>query len=358
MVEKFKGKLAFGCMRLPMLSEDKVDIEQFKKMVDIFLENGYNYFDTAHGYLNGLSEKALKEGLTSRYPRDQYILVNKLTHTFFNSEEEIEPLVRSQLEICGVDYFDIYLMHCQTAGIYEHFKKCNGYQKAFELKEKGLFNHIGFSFHDSPEVLDMILTENPGVEFVQLQFNYLDFEDKGVQAKKCYEVCVKHGKHVLVMEPVRGGKLANLPNNAKKILDDLNNGSNASYALRFCAGFENIKMILSGMSTIEQMEDNVKVMKDVKPLNETELEAVQKVVEIFRNTEVIDCTKCEYCMPVCPINMPIPEIFKRSNENNKIAYMKLGTLASECLRCGACEHECPQHLPIRELLEKVADKFE
>jgi predicted aldo/keto reductase-like oxidoreductase len=204
----------------------------------------------------------------------------------------------------------------------------------------------------------MILTENPGIEFVQLQFNYLDYEDKWTRAKECYEVCVKHGKYVLVMEPVRGGRLANLPNDAKKILDDLNNGSNASYALRFCAGFENIKMILSGMSTIEQMEENVKVMKDVQPLNEKEMEAVQKVIEIFRNTKMIECTKCEYCMPVCPINMPIPEIFKRSNENNKLAYMKLDTLASECLRCGACENECPQHLPIRELLEKVVEKFE
>lgn len=358
MVEKFKGKLAFGCMRLPMIDENTVDIEQFKEMVDIFLENGYNYFDTAHGYINGLSEKAIKEGLTSRYPRDKYILVNKLTHTYFNSEEEIEPLVRSQLEICGVDYFDIYLMHCQTTSIYEHFKKCNGYQKAFELKEKGLFKHIGFSFHDTPEVLDMILTENPEIEFVQLQFNYLDYEFTGTQAKRCYEVCVKHGKHVLVMEPVRGGRLANLPNNAKKILDDLNNGSNASYALRFCAGFENIKMILSGMSNVEQMLDNVKVMKDVKPLTEEEHKAIEKVIEVFRNNEKIECTKCEYCMPVCPINMPIPEIFKRSNENNKLGYLSLSTRASECLRCGACEHECPQHLPIRELLEKVADKFE
>lgn len=275
-MDKVKKNFGFGCMRLPMNGEE-VDLEQTKKMVDTFIEQGFNYFDTAHGYIQGKSEKALKECLTSRYPRDKYILTDKLTANFFKKEEDIRPLFESQLEICGVDYFDFYLMHAQGAGNYAHFKECHAYETAFELKKEGKVRHVGISFHDKPEVLEQILTEYPEVEVVQIQFNYVDYDDPAVQSRACYEVCRKHNKPVIVMEPVKGGNLVNLPEDAKAVLDELYGGSPASYAIRFAAGFPGMMMVLSGMSSMEQMNDNLSYMKDFQPLNEAELAAVKKV---------------------------------------------------------------------------------
>ena len=260
-MDKVKKNFGFGCMRLPMNGEE-VDLEQTKKMVDTFIEQGFNYFDTAHGYIQGKSEKALKECLTSRYPRDKYILTDKLTANFFKKEEDIRPLFESQLEICGVDYFDFYLMHAQGAGNYAHFKECHAYETAFELKKEGKVRHVGISFHDKPEVLEQILTEYPEVEVVQIQFNYVDYDDPAVQSRACYEVCRKHNKPVIVMEPVKGGNLVNLPEDAKAVLDELYGGSPASYAIRFAAGFPGMMMVLSGMSSMEQMNDNLSYMKD------------------------------------------------------------------------------------------------
>lgn len=367
-MEKVKKNFGFGCMRLPM-NGDQVDIAETTRMVDEFLAQGFNYFDTAHGYIGGKSELALKECLTSRYPREAYSLTDKLTDSYFKTEADIRPFFESQLEACGVDYFDFYLMHAQNADNFKKFKACRAYETAFALKAEGKVRHVGLSFHDRAEVLDQILTEYPQVEVVQIQFNYLDYDDIAVQSRKCYEVCRKHGKPVLVMEPVKGGSLVNLPEEAKKVLDDLHGGSPASYAIRFAAGFPGMMMVLSGMSNLEQMKDNLSYMRDFKPLNETELAAVNKVQEIFHKMNMIPCTACRYCVEGCPKQISIPDLFAIMNTkqlhhdwNADYYYEEVhtapGRRASDCLKCGKCEKICPQHLPIRKLLEEVAKEFD
>ena len=367
-MDKVKKNFGFGCMRLPM-NGDQVDIAETTRMVDEFLAQGFNYFDTAHGYIGGKSELALKECLTSRYPREAYSLTDKLTDSYFKTETDIRPFFESQLEACGVDYFDFYLMHAQNADNFKKFKACRAYETAFALKAEGRIRHVGLSFHDRAEVLDQILTEYPQIEVVQIQFNYLDYDDIAVQSRKCYEVCRKHGKPVLVMEPVKGGSLVNLPEEAKKVLDDLHGGSPASYAIRFAAGFPGRMMVLSGMSNMEQMKDNLSYMRDFKPLNETELAAVNKVQEIFHKMNMIPCTACRYCVEGCPKQISIPDLFAIMNIkqlhhdwNADYYYEEVhtapGRRASDCLKCGKCEKICPQHLPIRKLLEEVAKEFD
>ena len=367
-MENIKKNFGFGCMRLP-LKDGEVDLAETSRMVDYFLEQGFNYFDTAHGYLQGRSETALKACLTSRHPRDSYILTDKLTGTFFKTEADIRPFFQSQLEACGVDYFDFYLMHAQSAMFYQHFKKCRAYETAFALKAEGKIKHVGISFHDHAEVLEQILTDYPEIEVVQIQFNYVDYDDPAVQSRKCYEVCRRHGKPVLVMEPVKGGNLVNLPEEARKVLDELHGGSPASYAIRFAAGFPGMMMVLSGMSSMEQMKDNLSYMKDFQPLNETELEAVKKVQSIFRGMNLIPCTACRYCTDGCPRQIAIPDLFAVMNTkqiyhdwnadfyyNN--VYTGAGRRASDCIQCGRCEKACPQHLPIRRLLTEIAAEFD
>lgn len=366
---EIKKNFGFGCMRLPM-SADKVDMEQFREMVDIFMENGFNYFDTAHVYVSGQSETAIREAISTRYPRDSFILTNKLSTHCFNSQEEIRPLFHEQLEACGVDYFDFYLMHAQDGAIYEKFRRCNAYETALELKAEGKIRHFGISFHDKADVLERILTDYPQIETVQIQFNYVDYEDASVEGRKVYEVCEKFGKPVIVMEPVKGGSLVNLPENAQKIFDDLHSGmSNASYALRFVGSFPNVCMILSGMSNLEQMNDNISFMKDFQPLSDTEMKAVQKVFAIFRSMNMIPCTACHYCTDGCPMNIRIPDLFSCynlkttfNNWNQDYYYSNILTRengkASDCLKCGQCEEICPQHLKITELLEDVVKEFE
>ncbi len=367
-MDKVKKNFGFGCMRLPM-NGDQVDIAETTRMVDEFLAQGFNYFDTAHGYIGGKSELALKECLTSRYPREAYSLTDKLTDSYFKTETDIRPFFESQLEACGVDYFDFYLMHAQNADNFKKFKACRAYETAFALKAEGRIRHVGLSFHDRAEVLDQILTEYPQIEVVQIQFNYLDYDDIAVQSRKCYEVCRKHGKPVLVMEPVKGGSLVNLPEEAKKVLDDLHGGSPASYAIRFAAGFPGMMMVLSGMSDLEQMKDNLSYMRDFKPLNETEMAAVNKVQEIFHKMNMIPCTACRYCVEGCPKQISIPDLFAIMNIkqlhhdwNADYYYEEVhtapGRRASDCLKCGKCEKICPQHLPIRKLLEEVAKEFD
>lgn len=366
--ENVKKNFGFGCMRLPM-KDGEVDTEEFSRMVDIFLDNGFNYFDTAHGYLDGKSETAIRECLTARYPRDRYILTDKLTSSYFKKEENIRPLFEKQLEACGVDYFDFYLMHSQTAENFEYFKKRRAYETTLQLKEEGKFRHFGISFHDRADVLEQILTEYPQIEVVQIQFNYLDYNDPAVQSRQCYEVCRKYGKPVLVMEPVKGGSLVNLPDEALEVLDSLRGGSPASYALRFAAGFEGIRMVLSGMSNMEQMEDNLSYMKDFRPLDQQELEAIDQVREIFNSKHLIPCTACRYCTAGCPKKILIPDLFACMNMKKLFQgwsadfyYNSIHTVghgkASDCIKCGKCEKICPQHLPVRDLLEDVASEFE
>ncbi len=373
MINKFfpeiMGKFGFGCMRLPMINGE-VDMPQFCEMVDAFLSSGLNYFDTAHGYLDGKSELALRKGLTSRYPRNKYILTNKLSTHFFTREDQIRPLFEEQLRACGVEYFDFYLMHAQDKANFEKYKKCRAYETALELKKEGKIRHFGISFHDRADVLDRILTEYPQIEAVQIQFNYVDFEDPSVESRKVYETALKHGKPVIVMEPVKGGSLVNLPEEAQQVFDALSGGSNASFALRFAAGFDNMMMVLSGMSTIGQMQENISFMADPEKLNDEETAAVNRVREIFTSLNMIPCTACHYCVldNDCPKDIRIPELFSCYNLKttfqswNQDYYYTINTRghgkASDCLKCGKCEKICPQHLPIRKLLEQVAGEFE
>ncbi len=366
-----KKNFGFGMMRLPM-KDTQVDVEQTNAMVDYFLDNGFNYFDTAHGYLQGLSEKAVKTCLSSRHDRSEYILTDKLTGSFFQSQQDIRPFFQSQLDATGVEYFDFYLMHAQNAREFEKFKKCKAYETAFDLKKEGKVKHVGISFHDRAEVLDQILTEYPEIEIVQIQFNYLDYNDLSVQSKLVYEVCEKHKKPVLVMEPVKGGNLVKLPLDAQQVLDALHRGSNASYAIRFAASFKNMEVVLSGMSSLEQMKDNVSFMKDFVPFTEEEYAAVEKVAEIFHSHHMIPCTGCHYCVEEnhCPKNIRIPDMFSTYNTKktfgdwnadyyyNNVLVSDTHAKASACLKCGKCEKVCPQHLSIRELLKDVAAEFE
>lgn len=365
------GNFGFGCMRLPM-KNGKVDYDEFIRMADAFVDAGFNYFDTAHGYLGGQSETAIGDCVSKRYDRSKFLLTNKLTDPYFHSQEDIRPFFEKQLKWCQVDYFDFYLMHAQDKNNYQKFKRCKAYETAYKFKEEGLIKHFGISFHDKAEVLDMILTEHPEVEIVQIQFNYVDYDDASVEARKVYEVCEKHNKPVIVMEPVKGGSLVNLPDDADKILRELNGGSNASYAIRFAASFPNMAMVLSGMSNMEQMQDNISAMKDFKPLDDKEMEAVHKVCDIFKSLNLIPCTSCRYCIEEneCPMGIRIPDMFSSLNAHEAFHNWNTGYYysniitgnghgkASECIKCGKCERVCPQHLEIRKLLENVAKTFE
>lgn len=363
-----KKNFGFGCMRFPMIG-DKVDIKQTCRMIDEFIAAGFNYFDTAHVYIGGQSETALKECLTSRYNREDYILTNKLTSSNFDKEEDLESLLETKLQACGVEYFDFYLMHAQSAALFEKYKKCHAYEFAFRMKEIGKVKHVGISFHDSAKVLDQILTEYPQIEVVQIQFNYLDYEDPAIQSKACYDVCRKHNKPMIIMEPVKGGNLVNLPQEASRIFKELDGGSNASYAIRFAANFEGIKMVLSGMSNLQQLRDNISYMKEFEHLTNKELEAIKQVTEIIKSENLIPCTGCRYCVDGCPKNISIPDLFACLNSkklfndwNADMYYFDVHTKnkgkASDCIKCGKCELICPQHLNIRELLEKVRYEFE
>ncbi len=365
-------KLGFGIMRLPMLegeigsADGFVDNRQVCEMIDRFMEAGFRYFDTAHNYIGGRSETTLRDCLSARYPRESFSLANKLTETYFDCEADIIPFFESQLEYTGVSYFDNYLMHAMSSRNYDKFVSCRAFETAAKLKAEGKIKNIGISFHDKASVLDRILGERPEIEFVQIQLNYLDFDDPVVESGAVYDVCVKHGKPVIVMEPVKGGDLAALPEDAAAVLDALGGGSHASYAIRYAASFQNVRTVLSGMSTIGQMEDNLSFMTDFKPLDERETAAVTKVRELLRSRGTIACTACRYCVEGCPARIRIPELFSCYNSQRMFGgseplekYRKYTAKAapSDCIGCGKCEDICPQHLPIRELLVTVADEF-
>lgn len=356
---EMKKKLGFGMMRLPMC-DGKVDEPQTCAMVDAFLRAGFNYFDTAHGYLGGQSEVAIRNCLTSRYPRDAYLLTDKLSPGCFEKEEEIRPLFRLQLETCGVDYFDFYLLHANSRERHKFFKATRAYEIVQELKAEGKIRHVGMSFHDDAKTLDEILTAQPEIEVVQLQFNYADYIDPRVQSRDCYEVCRKHGKKVLVMEPVKGGSLVRLP---EDILKEMAPMSPASYAIRFAASFDEVVMVLSGMSDIRQVEDNLGYMADFRPLSQQEYGLIDRARTAFQGQNRIPCTTCRYCTDGCPAGLDIPELFAILNDKRGKAedadarYAAQTVRADACLECGQCEEVCPQHLHIRQLLKAVGSAF-
>ncbi len=351
-----KKNFGFGMMRLPMAGE-QVDTETTCKMVDAFLEAGFNYFDTAHMYIGGQSEEAIKTCLTSRHPREAYLLADKLSGNCFETEEDIRPLFQRQLDKCGVEYFDFYLMHAMNAQSHVRYTQLHAYDIAQELKAAGKIRHVGFSFHDGPEALDKILTDRPEMEFVQLQLNYVDWESDGVQARACAQVCKKHGKPIVVMEPVKGGSLVNLPESARALIP----GSPAGFALRFAAGTEGVFMVLSGMSDEAQMADNIATMSHAAPLSQEEQAIAAQVRTLYQAQHKIPCTVCRYCTDGCPAGVPIPEIFacvnrKRANEGQpEQEYAALEVKGDACLECGQCEKLCPQHLHIRELLKAAGE---
>lgn len=367
--EHARGRLGFGCMRLPRLEDGEIDIPQFSQMVDAFLAAGFNYFDTAHVYLEGKSEPAIRQALTSRYARDEYFLVDKLTNGNFNSTKEIVPLLEEELAACGVEYFDLLLMHAQSRESYAKYQRLGAYEEAYKLVRDGRVRHFGISFHDTAEVLDQILTEHPEVECVQLQLNYLDWDDVSVQSRACYEVCRAHGKPVMVMEPIKGGTLATLPPAAAEALAQTCPDAPASYALRFAGSHEGVAMVLSGMGTTEQMAQNIKTFSPLEPLSEEELAGLARVVDVMHGQDVVACTACRYCVEGCPRRIDIPALFaclnaKRAygDHGQAFYYNNVHTKgrgrASDCIRCGKCERTCPQHLPIQELLQDVAAEFE
>ena len=366
-------KFGFGLMRLPTVGGDytKVALDKFREMADVFMAAGGTYFDTAYPYHGGFSEQAFREVVVKRYPRDSFTVTDKMPMYLVNKEEDLQPIFDEQMERCGVEYFDYYWLHALATVNYDKVQKTKAFEFIAQKKAEGKIRHIGFSFHDTPELLERILKDNPEVEYVQLQLNYLDWEDSGVRAKECYDIATAYGKPVIVMEPIKGGVLANLPEEAQAVLKAQNPElSIASWAIRFAASPENVMMVLSGMGTMEQMQDNLSYMKEFRPLDKAELEVLDKATKIIRFGIAIACTGCRYCISEsqCPKDIMIPDYFAMYNEKKQYNTMTSGIYyenlalqhgkASACIECGLCEKHCPQHLPIRKHLKEVAEIFE
>ncbi len=368
-------KLGFGFMRLPVVNGEfgNVDKETLCRMVDYFIEKGFQYFDTAWFYHNGNSEAALRECLVRRHPRLAYQLADKLPLVIIQREEELERYFKKQLSRCGVKYFDYYLIHDMGRDRREIAEKLHVFDFMKRKKEAGLVKQIGFSFHDTADVLDDILTQHPEVDFVQIQLNYLDWESPVIQSRRCYETAKRHGKPVIVMEPVKGGTLASLPEEAESLLRSCDpDMSVASWAVRFAAGLDNVMMVLSGMSSMEQLRDNLSYMEKFVPLTEEEIAATQKAADVINRSITIPCTGCAYCLHKCPADIAIPKYFSLYNMDMQESSTKAWTAqtvmyghiagkagkASDCVECGQCEEMCPQHLPVRKWLKEVVKQFE
>ena len=364
-------KLGFGLMRLPTLADGSIDIEQSKTMTDMFLRAGCTYFDTAWIYGGGASECAAKQILVDRYPRESFQLATKLfMKEGMTTVEEAEKMLATSLERTGAGYFDFYLLHSLNRDRVRYYDEHDMWSFIKRKKEEGVLRHVGFSFHDTADVLDKFLTDHPDMEFVQLQINYLDWENESIQSRACYEVARKHGMPIIVMEPVKGGNLANPPESITEILRAADaTVSPSSWAIRFAASLPGVVTVLSGMSNIAQMEDNLSYMTDFKPLDENEMVVIGKVREAFAAIPTIPCTACAYCMKDCPANIAIFDTFRAVN--NYRLYANLGASksryeratkekgkASACIDCGQCEEVCPQRIAIRTELKAAAELFE
>ena len=363
-------KLGFGLMRLPQLEDKTIDIEQTKQMVDLFMEAGFTYFDTAWAYAG--SEDAIRQALVERYPRDKFQLATK-NAAWINckTREDATAQFETSLKQTGAGYFDFYLLHNLGEMRTKYFDEFGLWDWVQEKKAQGLIKHAGFSFHSTPEELEAILTEHPEMEFVQLQINYADWENPAIQSRACYEVARKHGKPVIIMEPVKGGMLATPPASVEKILKDAEpESSAASWAVRFAASLEGIITVLSGMSNVAQMEDNLSYMKTFEGLSEKEKETLKKAQEKLKKIPLIPCTTCNYCAKVCPKEIGISGSFTAMNyltlygskeqalhQENWLVGSHGRKSATECVKCGKCEEVCPQHIKIRDELEKVTENL-
>ena len=368
-------KLGFGLMRLPVkenADNSTIDIDRLYGLVDEFIAEGFTYFDTAMPYHSGASEAAFREAVVKRYPRDAYTVTDKLSLFKIDKKEDIPAFFDKQLQDLGVDCIDIYLLHAVDEEIYAQALEWDAIEFMKQKKRDGKVKHIGFSFHDSPEVLDKVLTEHPEFEYVQLQINYLDWEDKAVQSRSCLAVAIKHGKPVIVMEPIKGGSLVNISDNIKNYLQNGDKShSVASWAIRFAASQKNVVMVLSGMSNEEQLRDNISYMKDFLPLSEEQTERALRAGDMIRAEIKIPCTGCRYCVDTCPSKIAIPDYFNlynnymrfmgtqkwRLTEGARELSKKFG-LPKDCVGCGACEGLCPQNIDIRAAISEVAKALE
>ena len=371
------AKLGMGMMRLPLLDENdqkSVDMDQVNEMVDAYMASGFNHFDTAFVYHEGMSEITFKKAVVERYPRDSFKIATKMPLFIITEESQLEPIFSQQLENCGVDYFDYYMLHNVSGFTENAWKNVDLFSFIQSKKEEGFIKHIGLSTHGNAEFLEEILFEHPEIEFVLLQINYLDWEDEGIQSKKCLEVARKYGKEVMIMEPYKGGFLADVPEEAEKIMKEYNpDKSVVSWAMRFVANLDDVSVVLTGASNLEQLESNISEIKNATPLNDEELEIIKEVSEIINSNITVDCTTCRYCVDVCSEEIDIAKIFDLYNKHNMLeiddwtpfgnAYLNYTKLpdvgiASDCIECELCIEECPQSINIPEVLKDVAKTFE
>lgn len=371
------AQLGFGMMRLPLLDENdqtSIDVEQVKKMVDTYMKSGFNYFDTAFVYHEGVGESTFKKTVVDRYPRDSFKIATKLPLFVITEESQLEPIFAQQLENCGVDYIDYFMLHNVSGFTENAWKNVDLYSFIEKKKREGKIKHIGISTHGDAEFLEEILFDHPELEFVLLQINYLDWEDEGIDAKKCWEVARKYNKKIMVMEPYKGGFLADVPEEAEKVMKEhAPDRSVVSWAMRFVANIEDIDVVLTGASTLEQLEDNIHEFKNADSLNDDEMEVIKEVTEIINSNITVDCTKCRYCVDACSEDIDIAKLFDLYNKhkmlkiddwtqfgNAYLNYTKLPDvgIASDCIECEACIEECPQSINIPDVLKDVAKTFE